>query len=125
MTMTEATDNQIELGLIDGLLADLGTLSRRNEAETLTEEEGHALLNRMRSNLRSLRAGLAGGDEAEIVLTDAGGAALMAFEAARQAQFREAVRRSHRMTTGRALMEKGVDRARFHGDFAVLDGGRT
>ena len=69
-----------ELTLIDGLLADLGTLTRRNEAESLTEEEGHALLNRMRSKLRELRAAVAGCDEAEIVLTDAGGTALMAFE---------------------------------------------
>lgn len=116
--------NETELALIDGVLADLGTLSRRNEAEALTEEEGRALLNRMRATLRELRAAVAGCDEAEVVLTDAGGTALMAFEAARQSGFREAVRRSHRLTTGRALMEKGVTRARFYGDLAAIDGGR-
>lgn len=123
--MTNPNPTVAELTLIDGLLADLGTLTRRNEAESLTEEEGRALLNRMRSSLRTLRAAVAGGDEAEIVLTDAGGAALMAFDAARQSDFRDAVRRSHRLTTGRALMEKGVGRARFYGDLAAIDGGRT
>lgn len=122
--MSEPNTNDPDLALIDSLLADVGTLSRRHEAESLTEEDARVLLNGMRSDLRALRASLAGCDEQEIVLTDAGATALMAFEAARQADFRGAVRRSHRLMTGRALMEKhGVDRARFYGDLAAIDGG--
>lgn len=123
--MTEPTTNEHELNLIDGLLADVGALRRWNEAEAVSEQDGIDLLNRMRSALRELRATLAGGDEQEIVLTDAGGTALMAFEAARQTGFREAVRRSQKLMTGRTLMERGVDRARFYGELAAIDGGRT
>lgn len=121
--MSEPT-HEHELALIDGLLADVGALRRWNEAEAVSEQDGRDLLNGMRSALRELRASLAGGDEQEIVLTDAGGVALMAFEAARQADFRGAVRRSQHLMTGRALMERGVDRARLYGPLAAIDGGR-
>ena len=122
--MSEPTTHDTDLELVDALLAHLGVLRRRSEAESLSEEDGRDLMNRMRSDLRALRASLCGHDEAEIVLTDAGGAALMAFEAARQSAFGDAVRRSHRLTTGRALMERGVKRARFYGPFAAIDGDR-
>lgn len=123
--MTEPTTNEHELALIDGLLADVGALRRWNEAEAVSEQDGRDLLNRMRSALRELRASVAGCDEAEVVLTDAGGTALMAFEAARQSGFREAVRRSQKLITGRALMERGVDRARIYGDLVAIDGGQS
>lgn len=122
--MTDAA-HETELALIDGLLADVGALRRWNEAEAVSEQDGRDLLNRMRSNLRELRARLAGFDEQEVVLTDAGGAALMAFEAARQAKFGDAVRRIRGLTTGRALMERcGVRRARVYGDLVAIDGDR-
>lgn len=125
MTADHNTETQTELQLIDGCLADLGTLFRRHEAETLTEEDGLALMNRMRRRLKALRSNRLADAGEELELTDAGAAYAAATQVARHPNLQALLRRVPRLMTARNLADHpGVTRARFHGPFAAIDGDR-
>jgi hypothetical protein len=58
--------------LVEQCLADVGTLVRRAQAETLTEPEFHDLTRALRRKLKAIRTAVAEPDFDEIELTDLG-----------------------------------------------------
>lgn len=118
------TRPESELEQIDAALADLGTLHRRAGAQTLTEEDFRGLVRGIRSRLISLRAAAMADEEPPLELTDAGVAAALACNVAQRPEVQRLIRRVPSLMTARNLAaHPGVGRARFHGDFAAIDGG--
>lgn len=114
---------ETDLELIDGLLADLGTMTRRAANEALTEEDFATLSRRMRCRLQALRAAA---QEAEpIELTDVAAAIATASQVGQSPELRGLIRRIPGLMTAQQLAcHPGVGRARMYGDFAAIDGGR-
>lgn len=130
MTSTPTADPNIEaeteLQLTDRALADLGALHRRAGCETLTEADFRALTTRMRQRLRRLRALHLEALETEgpLELTDAAAAVASAEAAGRSPDVQALLRRIPALMTAQQLADHPeVTRARFHGAFAVVDGG--
>lgn len=123
MTDPNTHESETELQLIDGCLADVGTLTRRHEAEILTEEEGMALLARLRRRLRTLRLHHLADNGEELELTDAGAAFVAATDVAQHPNLQALLRRIPELMTARNLADHpGISRARFYGPFAAVDG---
>lgn len=123
--MTDAAYEETDLELIDGALADLGSIHRRAAAQTLPEADFRELMTRVRTRLRALRLAHLGGDEPVLVLTDAGAAAAVACAVGQKPEVRALLRRIPALMTAQQLADSpGVSRARFYGPFAAIDGGR-
>lgn len=123
--MTDPTPtDETELEMIDGLLADIGTLQRRANHD-LTEGEFLTLVNRSRRRLRNLRSARLD-DDAPVELTDAGAVVAAAGRVAQSPQLQQLIRRIPELMTAQKLADHpSIKRARFYGPFAAIDGVRT
>lgn len=123
---TRDIDTETELQLIDGALADLGTLDRRARCQTLSEDEYRTLSRRLRDRLKALRAARLDSDEPAILLTDAGMAAAVACAVGQRPEIRELIRRAPALMMASQLADHpGITRVRTYGSFAAIDGGRS
>ena len=130
MTTDPRLPVETDLERIDGVLADLGTLNRRCGSESLTEEDYLTLSRRMRDRLKAVRASLTEAEEPPIELTEAGIDAADAIAAAgrvgQDPEVQALLRRIPALMTAQQLADRpSVRRARFYGNFAAIDGGRT
>lgn len=122
MSIEPITPAETDLERIDGLLADLGTITRRAANEALTEEDFRVLSRRMRSRLQALRAEAREAQPFE--LTDVAAAIATASQVGQSPELRSLIRRIPGLMTAQQLAcHPGVGRARMYGDFAVIDGG--
>lgn len=93
---------------VTSILATLGNLVRRTQAETLDQDTFYELAGQMRRDLKALRVDL-GGDASEIELTDLGQAVGNLLD-------------SGAIKPASALLDQLPDRARTYGSFVVIDG---
>lgn len=105
--MTRAVEIAESRLVIEDVLADLGTLVRRVQADSLQQDEFYDLTRSMRRKLKGLRAELT--TDEPIDLTDVGMAIGRLIDAG--------------IVTPATELFAGVDRARTRGRFVVIDGG--
>lgn len=126
MSIDPCLPPETDLERIDGLLADLGTMNRRAANHSLEEDDYLTLSRRMRERLKALRASYLEADEPLIELTDAGEAIAAAGRMGRNPDVQALLRRIPALMTAQQLADRPtVRRARFYGNFAAIDGGRT
>lgn len=97
------------LAAVNEVLADLGSLVRRVQAESLDQAAFYELTGRMRRRLKALRIDLS--PEPEIELTDLGAAIGRMIDAG--------------LITPASELLPGLNRARTYGHLAVIDGDRA
>jgi hypothetical protein len=106
--MTMLTPNPFadatELELIDGALADIGTIWRRSGEKTLSNADFAELMRRSRQRLLALRD-IALTDEPEVELTEAGQAMLTARSIAFNPAMIAALKRLPGIRTARQLLD--------------------
>ena len=127
MSIEPCLPPETDLERIDGLLADLGTMTRRAANQTLDEDDYRTLARRMRERLKALRASQLdpAAEDAPIELTDAGAAIAAAGRVGRDLDVQGLLRRIPALMTAQQLADRpSVRRARFYGNFAAIDGGR-
>lgn len=98
--------------VINAVLADLGSLVRRTQADSLDQDAFYELTGKMRRNLKALRITLTE-DELPISLSELGASIGLLLNAGD-------VQRGSSLT-----LPDGVGRARVYGELFVIDGGRT
>ncbi|MGH7027346.1 hypothetical protein [Brevundimonas sp.] len=109
--------------LMDGLLADIGTVWRRGVEENLTEADFSLLMRRMRDRASAVRD-LDQAEDRPIVLTDAGLAAL-ATQRPGRSMLPHLVRRLGLMTGRQLAAQTAPNRMRHVHGLGVIDGGRA